>query len=162
MSYHRRSLGFVEPHQPLGPPPGATTERLHTSDRTGRVNQITCEDAGGVFSEVCPSMAQVGVVGPWPTAPGVPAFQPPCVSYCEMPSGKQASTQEDPYNQWKPITPGMMGYYGEEAWFGPEFQKDLSKAIDKSFAEDPIFGDFVPVFILVSISIFVLLNWGKR
>lgn len=114
MSYHRKALGFVEPHSPLAPPPGATTERLLTTSTaaSGNVNRVTCEGAGGVYTEHCPSMAQVGVVGPWPTAPGVPAFQPPCVAYCEMPDGEQASTQEDPYNRWAPKQPGMMGFGG--------------------------------------------------
>jgi hypothetical protein len=100
-------LGYYEDvHQPLAPPPGASSERLLTTSTaaSGNVNRVTCEGAGGVYTEHCPSMAQIGVVGPAPA--GTPT---PCVAYCEMPSGQQTSTQEDPYNRWQPTMPGMTG-----------------------------------------------------
>lgn len=132
MRLRRRSLGYYEDvHQPLAPPPGASSERLLTTSTaaSGNVNRATCEAAGGVYTEHCPSMAQIGVVGPAPA--GTPT---PCVAYCEMPSGEQTSTQEDPYNRWQPTMPGMMGYGAtakKDDLLGPGFDAAMSASIGK-------------------------------
>jgi hypothetical protein len=106
--------------QPLMPPGGASSQRLITSDRVGQAEKEICEGSGGVYTEHCPSMAQVGVMGPMPMVPAGPAgpaaplfSSMPCVKQCEMPSGLRASAgQERPGTRWDPALEQLYGYGG--------------------------------------------------
>jgi len=92
--------------QPLLPPSGATSQRMITDDRVGQADKATGEGHGGIYTEHCPSMAQIGIMGP---KPGGAAFNVPCISQCEMPSGQRASTQERPGQNWDPALQSLSG-----------------------------------------------------